>query len=251
MTRLLRWTMPVGLSAVVVAATLVVPSITAAAGVDLPGRTPAQLLTDLQGSDVTAVQGTVRVVADLGLPSLPSAATAARGPHGTSATDLTSILSGTTTMRVWASHDGRRVAVLGTLGETDVVTRRHRGVDLVQRGPDRHPPDAPADQEARRRERAQGSLRTQGLLRAPGPERAPGRLGGRRPARGAGRADARAAQPGGAQGAGADHHRHVRAHHPRRRAARLPARADPHRRRAPWSARSPSRSTPRSGCPPR
>lgn len=112
-----RWALPSGLGAAVVAATLVVPAVAASAGVDLPDRTAEQLLTDLQGADVAALQGTVVLDADLGLPSLPQSG---GGPYGSG--DLTSMLDGTTTMRVWASQDGARVAVLGTLGETDVVT---------------------------------------------------------------------------------------------------------------------------------
>lgn len=121
----LRWTVPAGIGAAVIAAVLVAPSV-AAAGTNLPERTPQQLLTDLQGATASAVQGTVQVVADLGLPSLPSVARSGGGP-GHDATDLTSVLSGTTTMRVWASKDGARVAVQGTLGETDVITDGTQG----------------------------------------------------------------------------------------------------------------------------
>lgn len=116
----LRWTVPAGIGAAVIAATLLAPSV-ATAGTNLPDRTPQQLLTDLQGATASAVQGTVSVEADLGLPSLPSV-TRSGGAPGHDPADLTSILSGTTTMRVWASHDGARVAVHGTLGETDVIT---------------------------------------------------------------------------------------------------------------------------------
>ncbi|MCB2176566.1 MAG: hypothetical protein KQH57_12205 [Actinomycetales bacterium] len=115
----LRWTVPAGIGAAVIAATLVAPSV-AAAGTNLPALTAQQLLTELQGATASAVQGTVSVEADLGLPSLPSVAQSGGAP-GHDAADLTSILSGTTTMRVWASHDGARVAVHGTLGETDVI----------------------------------------------------------------------------------------------------------------------------------
>ncbi|MDO8106947.1 hypothetical protein Q6348_07020 [Isoptericola sp. b441] len=113
--RAVRWLVPVGIAAAVVGATLVSP---ASAGTALPERTPQQLLTDVQGATATAVQGTVQVQADLGLPSLPDVA----GGPAAHRTDLLSALSGTTTMRVWASPAGARVAVQGTLGETDVVT---------------------------------------------------------------------------------------------------------------------------------
>jgi len=57
--------------------------------------------------------------ADLGLPALPVAA----GDHGGSASsDLSSLISGTHTMRVWlAGPDKARMALLGTLGESDVI----------------------------------------------------------------------------------------------------------------------------------
>lgn len=116
----LRWTVPAGIGVAVIAATLVAPSV-AAAGTNLPPTTPQQLLTDLQGATASAVQGTVSLEADLGLPSLPTVTRSGGGP-GHDAADLTSLLSGTTTMRVWASPDGARVAVHGTLGETDVIS---------------------------------------------------------------------------------------------------------------------------------
>jgi outer membrane lipoprotein-sorting protein len=57
---------------------------------------------------------------DLGLPALPGA--------GRGSADLTSLVSGTHTLRVWYSGpDKARVALLGTLGETDVITN---GKDL-------------------------------------------------------------------------------------------------------------------------
>jgi outer membrane lipoprotein-sorting protein len=53
--------------------------------------------------------------ADLGLPSLP-------GVGGQGSSELTSLVSGRHTLRVWyAGPDQARVAVLGTLGETDVI----------------------------------------------------------------------------------------------------------------------------------
>ena len=59
------------------------------------------------------------IQADLGLPSLPGTA---GGRPGNGGLDLPSVLSGTSTMRVWSSPDGARVALHGTLDETDVVT---------------------------------------------------------------------------------------------------------------------------------
>lgn len=112
-----RWWAPVGIGALAVAGSLVAPAV-ASAGVDLPPRSAEQLLTDLQAADVRAVQGTVEVAADLGLPALPTVGQNAFG----SSTDALALLSGTTTLRVWVSQDGARVAVHGTIGESDVST---------------------------------------------------------------------------------------------------------------------------------
>jgi outer membrane lipoprotein-sorting protein len=54
---------------------------------------------------------------DLGLPSLPSV-----GGHGGSSASFSSLVSGSHTMRVWyAGPDQVRVALLGQLGESDLV----------------------------------------------------------------------------------------------------------------------------------
>jgi len=115
-----RWSVPVGIAALVVGGSVLGPA--ASAGVDLPERTAAQLLTDLQGADVTALSGTVLVDAKLGLPSL-SLAGMSGGPHGGgSGTDLLSVLGGTTTVGVWASGDKARIAVHGDGGERDLIS---------------------------------------------------------------------------------------------------------------------------------
>jgi outer membrane lipoprotein-sorting protein len=55
---------------------------------------------------------------ELGLPELP----ASGGSGGMASSDLTSLISGTHTMRVWfAGPDKARMALLGTLGESDVI----------------------------------------------------------------------------------------------------------------------------------
>ena len=119
----LRWGVPVGIAALVVGGSVLGPAVAASAGVDLPERTAAQLLTDLQGADVTALSGTVLVDAKLGLPAL-SLAGMSGGPHGGggSGTDLLSVLGGTTSIGVWASGDKARVAVHGDGGERDLIT---------------------------------------------------------------------------------------------------------------------------------
>ncbi len=119
--RLLRWGVPVAAAAVVgVAATGV---LTAEADPPLPPKTAAQLLVDLQGAEVDGLSGTVLQDSDLGLPALPTS-----GPGADSSTSPLSLLTGSHTLRVWyAGEDRQRLALLGRLGETDVI---HNGRDV-------------------------------------------------------------------------------------------------------------------------
>jgi len=118
-TRLLRWGVPVAAAAAVgVAATGV---LTAEADPPLPPKTAAQLLVDLQGARVDGLSGTVVQDSDLGLPALPTS-----GP-GTDSTSPLSLLTGSHTLRIWyAGETKQRLALLGRLGETDVI---HNGRD--------------------------------------------------------------------------------------------------------------------------
>ena len=113
-TRLLRWGAPVVAAAAVAAVASGV--FTAEANPSLPAKTAGQLLVDLQGASVNGLSGTVVQDSDLGLPELPQV-----GGKG-SGSSLTSLLTGSHTLRVWyAGDDKQRVALLGSLGETDVV----------------------------------------------------------------------------------------------------------------------------------
>jgi outer membrane lipoprotein-sorting protein len=114
--RLLRWGAPVAAAAAVALVTSGV--LTAQAGPSLPPKTAGQLLVDLQRAEVDGLSGTVVQDSDLGLPELPQVGS---GGGGGSAS-LTSLLTGSHTLRVWyAGDDKQRVALLGSLGETDVV----------------------------------------------------------------------------------------------------------------------------------
>ena len=113
-TRLVRWGVPIAAAAAVgVAATGV---LTAEADPPLPAKTAAQLLVDLQGARVDGLSGTIVQDSDLGLPALPTT-----GP-GTDSTSPLSLLTGSHTLRVWYAGEAKqRLALLGRLGETDVV----------------------------------------------------------------------------------------------------------------------------------
>jgi outer membrane lipoprotein-sorting protein len=116
-----RWLAPVAVAAAVFGVGAGVNALTASAAPSLPARSAAQLLVDLQTARLDGMSGTVVQKADLGLPALPSI-----GGQGSS--DLTSLISGSHTLRVWyAGPHSARIALIGTLGESDIITN---GKDL-------------------------------------------------------------------------------------------------------------------------
>ena len=69
----------------------------------------------MQTASVTGLSGTVVQNADLGLPDLS-------GLGGGGSSDFSSLISGSHTLRVWyGGEDQQRLALLGTLGESDIV----------------------------------------------------------------------------------------------------------------------------------
>jgi hypothetical protein len=117
----MRWAVPAVAAAAVIGGGAAVGTLTASADPNLPPRTAAQLLVDLQTARLDGLSGTVVQRADLGLPNLP-----VQGGGGSS--DLSSLVSGKHTLRIWyAGPDQARVALLGRLGESDVILN-HRDV---------------------------------------------------------------------------------------------------------------------------
>jgi outer membrane lipoprotein-sorting protein len=87
----------------------------------LPHRSASALLVDVQRARLDGLSGTIVQNADLGLPSLP-------GVGGSGSSDLASMVAGSHTLRLWyAGPDHVRLALLGSLGESDVV---RNGTDL-------------------------------------------------------------------------------------------------------------------------
>ena len=122
-SRRARWAVPAVAAIALVGLGPLVQSVTASAHGSLPPRTAAQLLVDISHAKVKALSGTVVETTDLGLPSLPTI-----GGHGGNAASFSSLVSGSHTMRLWyAGPDEQRLALLGQLGESDLV--RH-GTDL-------------------------------------------------------------------------------------------------------------------------
>lgn len=116
-SRRLRWGAPLAAAAVLIGVGPAVTAITADAHGSLPPRTAAQLLADVQGARLQALSGTVVETSDLGLPSLPAV-----GGRGGDSASFSSLVSGSHTMRLWyAGPDQVRLALLGQLGESDLV----------------------------------------------------------------------------------------------------------------------------------
>ena len=112
----LRWLVPAAAAAVVIGGGAAAGTLVASADPALPERSAAQLLVDLQTARPAGFSGTVVETADLGLPPLTGLT------NGQGEADLTKLISGSNTARVWyAGQDKVRLALLGTLGETDVV----------------------------------------------------------------------------------------------------------------------------------
>jgi outer membrane lipoprotein-sorting protein len=114
----LRWAVPAVTAVALVGGGSAIGGLHASAGSGLPARSAAQLLVDVQKARLDGLSGTVVQKSDLGLPELPTSGDSG----GMASSDLTSLISGTHTMRVWfAGPDKARMALLGTLGESDVI----------------------------------------------------------------------------------------------------------------------------------
>jgi outer membrane lipoprotein-sorting protein len=112
----LRWLVPSAAAVVVIGGGAAAGTIAASADPSLPQRSAAQLLVDVQNAKVAGLSGTVVETADLGLPPLSGLA------GGQGGMDVSKLVTGSNTARVWyAGQDRVRVALLGPLGETDVI----------------------------------------------------------------------------------------------------------------------------------
>ena len=109
----LRLIAPLAFVLVVAGASVI--TATASADNKLPARTPQELLVDLQQAKTDGLSGTIVERADLGIPAIP-------GANGQNDPELTSLVSGTHTLRVrYSAPDKARLAVLGTYSEYDII----------------------------------------------------------------------------------------------------------------------------------
>jgi outer membrane lipoprotein-sorting protein len=112
----LRWIAPAAVLALVLLVGTSGTLLRANAAGALPERTAAQLLVDLQKANPDGFSGTVSQQADLGLPELP-------GIGGSDdSSELSALMTGSHTLKVWYDGPQRaRIALLGTLGESDLI----------------------------------------------------------------------------------------------------------------------------------
>lgn len=119
--RWLPWAAPVAVGACIAAGVMAPRAFAANPHPHLPAKSATQLIAAVDAASVQALSGTLRTSAHLGLPQLPD--NVSGGPNG-----LTSLLTGTNTVRVWvAGPEQQRVALLGDASEMDAI---HNGHDL-------------------------------------------------------------------------------------------------------------------------
>jgi outer membrane lipoprotein-sorting protein len=117
----LRWLVPAAVAVAVIGGGAAAGTVAASAEPELPDRSAAQLLVDLQTARLDGLSGSVKTTSDLGLPTLPTGATG--GGAG-----ITALVSGSHQLRVWyAGPDKARLALIGTVGESDII---RNGKDL-------------------------------------------------------------------------------------------------------------------------
>ncbi len=110
-----------------VAAAVVIPAA-ADAQVDLPDKTPAELLEFAAASDVTALTGTIEQTSDLGLPDVASLTDSSGGAESSAGvSDALDLLTGSHTANVYLDGDRSRLQVLDRLAERDVYVDRAAG----------------------------------------------------------------------------------------------------------------------------
>ena len=110
-----RW-MPAIVVPVLIASAAVAVPLAANAGVDLPTKTPAQVLALASGEKVVTLSGTVSQTSSLGLPALPTTGADA------SAGSALELLTGSHTARVFVDGSTKqRVQVLDRMAERDLV----------------------------------------------------------------------------------------------------------------------------------
>ncbi|HSU70966.1 MAG TPA: hypothetical protein VLI70_05870 [Micrococcaceae bacterium] len=124
----LRW-LPAAVVPAVIAAGALVTAFQAGAAVELPAKTPEQVLAMVAAHQVHDLSGTLEQTSDLGLPQLPSSGSSSHSSSANSSTaNILDLLTSPHTARIYLDGPANvRVQVMDTLAERDFV--RH-GKDL-------------------------------------------------------------------------------------------------------------------------
>ncbi len=127
----------VAVPAAVIAAAVLIPT-QAIGAVDLPDKTPKELIQFAESSDVHQLSGTIQQTSDLGIPDLsaltggmssnPGATDPASGTHAADIDDLIALATGSYTAKVYLDGDRSRLQVLDQLAERDVYVDGGAGV---------------------------------------------------------------------------------------------------------------------------
>ncbi|TFD84445.1 DUF2092 domain-containing protein [Cryobacterium lactosi] len=113
----MKWMPAVAVPAVIVAGVLAVP-LQAGAAVDLPDKSPQDVLELAAGSTVDTFSGTIEQSSELGLPEIPSTGDAATAEFA----DALDLLTGSRTVRVYQNGaDQSRVQVQDTMSERNLI----------------------------------------------------------------------------------------------------------------------------------
>ncbi|TFC05819.1 DUF2092 domain-containing protein [Cryobacterium adonitolivorans] len=119
----MKWMPAVAVPAVIAVGVLAVP-LQAGATVDLPDKSPQDVLELAAGSTVDTFSGTLEQTSDLGLPEIPSTGDAAAAEFS----DALDLLTGSHTVRVYQNGaDQSRVQVQDTMSERNLI---QNGSDL-------------------------------------------------------------------------------------------------------------------------
>ncbi|MHC5796563.1 LolA family protein [Lacisediminihabitans sp. FW035] len=111
----LKWMPAVAVPVLIASAAVAVP-LSANAAVNLPAKTPAQVLALAAGEKVSALTGTITQTSNLGLPSLPTTGADA------SAGSALELLTGSHDARIFVDGSTKqRVQVLDNMAERDLV----------------------------------------------------------------------------------------------------------------------------------
>jgi outer membrane lipoprotein-sorting protein len=115
-----RWATAAAVPVAVIAASIVVPAVSATADVDLPDKTPQQVLALAASSSDASYSGTVEQTSDLGLPDV--SAQASGGSDSSGVAGALELLTGSHTAKVYADGASKqRVQVIDDLAERNVI----------------------------------------------------------------------------------------------------------------------------------